>query len=65
MSLKIRQEFERPIGELSQEEILEEFEKSIEENSKITINFIVTWLKIIDLNDDENLVKEKYPEYFL
>jgi hypothetical protein len=52
----------RPIGTLSEEELLEEFKKAISENSDATMRFVITWCLITDKG---NLIKEEYPEYFL
>lgn len=51
-------EYTKGIGEMTEEEVLEEYRRAEQENLKTSINFIEVWMKI-------NNYEEKYPEYFL
>jgi len=62
-------EFPKPIDELSEDELLYEFEKSLKYDGKgktwkTTANFIIFWVEITT-SSNGNKIKEKYPEYFI
>jgi hypothetical protein len=53
---------DRGMGEMSQDEILQYFEEAIESGYTITVNYIITYIKI---TDKHSKIQQKYPEYFI